>query len=82
MNTNKFYGNGDYEKFKKLAQNRTQQVLISIKKIANLSNGRHYSYTKSDVDKIVNAINSELKSTQNAFKNQMSKSDKNNLFKL
>ena len=83
MNDNgeEFYGEGDYHKFKMLAERRTQQALLNIRRLSNLSNKRHYRYKNSDVKKIINVILKELKNTDTIFTREMEQNDSQD-FKL
>ena len=50
------------EKFVKLAENRTIKAIKSIRVIGKLGNPSAYSYSDSDVAKIVKALQAEIES--------------------
>jgi hypothetical protein len=49
------------EKFVELAEKRVVRVLQSIRLVGNLANRNNYDYTESDFDKILSAIDGEVK---------------------
>lgn len=49
------------QKFKRVAGNRTNKILDLIRILGNCSNTSIYEYTQEDVNKIFNAIETELK---------------------
>ena len=55
------------QKFERLANARTNKILDMIDLLGNLSNKLNYEYTKSDVEKIFNAIESDLKDAKKRF---------------
>lgn len=57
----------DYEKFKSLANKRVNTALKAIRLIGNLSNKSNYEYTDADVDKILRALDEELKECRQRF---------------
>ena len=57
----------DREKFKRLAEQRTNKIIKTLRLLGNLSNKSNYSYDKSDIDKIFSAINSELRACKSRF---------------
>jgi len=60
------------DKFKRIANKRTNNVLKSLRSLAKLSNTRNYEYSRIEVRKIFSAINDELKVSRALFdKNQM-----------
>lgn len=63
------------EKFKKIAQQRTRNIIKTLKLLSNCSNTRHYEYSEEEVKKIFNAIDKELKSTKNKFYDALTDSD-------
>lgn len=67
------------QKFIKLAEGRTQAALSAIRKIGNLSNRRAYSYSESDIKKIVKVLRDAVAETERKFG---SSSDLANRFKL
>lgn len=56
------YSMNKREKFVKLAENRTIKAIKSIRVIGKLGNPSAYSYSDSDVAKIVKALQAEIES--------------------
>lgn len=65
------------ERFKRLAEYRTNEVLRRIKVLGNCANRSAYDYTEEEVNKIFSVIEKQLKETKGKF--SFPKSDK---FKL
>ncbi|HEY8435448.1 MAG TPA: hypothetical protein VIK63_00115 [Haloplasmataceae bacterium] len=65
------------EKFKRLAELRTNNAIKQIQLIGNLSNKNNYDYTEEDVKKIFKALKEEIDLAEKKF---MEKSTK--VFKL
>ena len=55
------------ERFKRVAEARTNAVLNKIRILGNVSNRQLYSYTEEDVDKIFAAINKKLREVRAKF---------------
>ena len=55
------------QKFKRIAEIRTNAVLDRIRILGNLSNRQMYSYTEEDIDKIFSAINNQLRKAKARF---------------
>lgn len=55
------------QKFIKLAEGRTQAALNAIRKIGNLSNRRAYSYSETDIKKIVKVLREAVSETERKF---------------
>ena len=68
------------EKFVRLAENRTNKILDTLQLLGNCANQNVYEYSKKDVEKIFNAIQSQLNDTRKRFDKQDSK--KNGHFTL
>lgn len=66
------------QRFKRIAETRTNKILDLLKLLSNCSNTGNYEYTEDDVKKIFSAIENELKITKSKF----IKSAKKNKFKL
>lgn len=49
------------ERFKRVAENRTNKIINQIRLLGNCSNRSNYEYSEEDVKKIFSAIESELK---------------------
>ena len=50
-----------HEKFKRIANIRTNNVLKALRSLAKLSNSRNYDFTKTDINKIFMAINNDVR---------------------
>ena len=55
------------EKFVRLAEARTNKIIDMLQLLGNCSNSSAYDYTQSDVEKIFNAIASEVKEAKKKF---------------
>ena len=64
------YGSGDHAKFLILAERRTQQALLNIRKLA-MTDKKEFQYTKQYVDRMLNKISEELENTRHAFNREM-----------
>lgn len=61
------------EKFKRLAVNRTNKVIDTIRLIGNLSNKSHYDYSENEVEAIFESIREELDTQYKKFTNSKPK---------
>ena len=57
----------DRAKFIELAEKRVRRALKDIRLIGNLSNKGNYSYSDSDVRKIIQVLNKELRDLERRF---------------
>ncbi len=64
------------EIFVKLAKNRVNKAIKTIKLIGNLSNKSHYYYTPSQVSQITSALDKEIKLVKEKFKNSKGSNQK------
>lgn len=55
------------EKFVRLAEARTNKIIDMLQLLGNCSNSNAYDYTQQDVDKIFNAIESEVREAKKKF---------------
>ena len=55
------------EKFIRLAEPRTNKIIDMLQLLGNCSNSSAYDYTQQDVDKIFNAIESEVREAKKKF---------------
>ena len=55
------------ERFKRLAEKRTNEVLRKLRILGNCSNRQAYSYTRADVDKIFSAIERKAREIKAKF---------------
>ncbi len=63
-------------KFIKLAEGRTQAALSAIRKIGNLSNRRAYSYSDTDIKKIVKVLRDAIAETERKFGSSSDQTDR------
>lgn len=66
------------QRFKRVAEARTNKIIESVRLLGNCSNRSNYSYSEDDVKKIFNAIESELKVAKQRYKAK----SKNSKFEL
>jgi hypothetical protein len=57
----------DRGKFVELAEKRVSKAIKDIRLIGNLSNKSNYSYTDEDVQKIIKALDGEVKKLKQRF---------------
>ena len=55
------------ERFKRIAENRTNKIINMIDLLGNCSNKNNYEYTDDDIKNIFNAIESSLKMSKMKF---------------
>ena len=55
------------ERFKRVAEARTNAVLDKLRIFGNLSNRQMYSYSEEDMSKIFSAINKQIKEVRAKF---------------
>lgn len=55
------------DRFKRIAENRTNRTIEAIRLLGNCANRSNYSYTEEDVKKIFSAIEAELKEAKQKF---------------
>lgn len=55
------------ERFIKIAENRTNKIISTLKLLGNCANKSNYSYTDDEIKKIFVAIEQELKNTKLKF---------------
>lgn len=67
------------EKFVRLANSRVNRALKNIRIVGNLANRSRYEYTEGDLEKIMKALRSELRTLQKRFEGDI---DDENEFKL
>lgn len=56
------------EKFKRLAQRRTNEILYRLKVLGNLANKSSYNYNSEDIRKIFRAIEEQTRLIKSKFK--------------
>ncbi|EAQ10959.1 hypothetical protein BD830_105247 [Maritimibacter alkaliphilus HTCC2654] len=62
------------EKFRKLAESRTNKALEAIGRIANLSNRSLYEWEEDEVKSIIKALRAEVSEVEGRFASPRSKS--------
>jgi len=55
------------QRFRRIAEVRTNTVLDRLRILGNLSNRQMYSYSEEDIDKIFSAINKQIKEVRAKF---------------
>ncbi len=55
------------ERFVRLAEARTNKIINMIQLLSNCSNSNVYEYTQQDIDKIFNAIETEVREAKKKF---------------
>ncbi|WP_390541287.1 hypothetical protein [Massilimicrobiota timonensis] len=55
------------ERFKRVAENRTNKIIDQIRLLGNCANKSNYEYDEEDVKKIFSAIEAELKETKSKY---------------
>ena len=61
------------EKCVRIAEARTNKIIDMLQLLGNCSNANAYDYTQKDVDKIFNAIESEVREAKKKFSKMESK---------
>jgi hypothetical protein len=67
-------------KFTELANTRVNKAIKLLRLISNLANKSHYNYSQEDADKIIIALNNEIKNIKEKFNSKNSRDSKE--FKL
>ena len=60
--------NSKKDNFKRLANKRVNNSILSLKSISKLSNTKYYSYTKNEIKIIMKILNKEIKKLNEKFK--------------
>lgn len=68
-------GQGKHDKFRKLAESRTNNALIAIGRIGNLSNRQLYEFEEVEVRKIVKALKEAVGEIESRFASPKGKTD-------
>lgn len=68
------------EKFRRLAEKRTNDIIDKLRLISNLSNSQQYEYTKKEVNDMFNSIRESVDRSESSFENAVIKN--NNKFKF
>lgn len=66
------------ERFKRVATNRTNKIIDSIRLLGNCANKSNYEYTDEDVKKIFTAIEAEIRDVKAKYQSK----SKNKKFEL
>lgn len=67
-------GSQKSDKFRELAENRTNAILDKIRVLGNLANKSRYEYTTDEINQVFRELENELKRTKEKFLDN-SKSD-------
>ena len=59
-----------HDNFKRIAEQRTDKIVLLISKLQNLSNSSFYEYSEEEIDAIFNKIQSELDKQRSYFKDK------------
>lgn len=73
-------GSEKRQKFTELAENRVTRAIKDIRLIGNLSNRTNYEYANSDVTKIIQALEDEVRALKKRFQDTSGKREV--IFKL
>lgn len=68
-------GGGKREKFRELAENRTNNALIAIGRIGNLSNRQLYEFEEAEVRKVIKALKDAVSEVENRFSSPKGRAD-------
>jgi hypothetical protein len=66
---------GKHEKFRELAESRTNNALVAIGRIGNLSNRQLYEYEDAEVRKVIKALKEAVAEVENRFESPKGKAD-------
>jgi hypothetical protein len=66
---------GKREKFRALAENRTNNALVAIGRIGNLSNRQLYEFEDAEVRKVIKALKDAVSEVENRFSSPKGKVD-------
>ncbi|OES43351.1 hypothetical protein [Domibacillus iocasae] len=69
------------EKFERLAEKRTVEAIKKIRLLSNLSNKNNYNYTNKHVEKMIGALEKEIRDLKRKFQDD-SESKSNVIFKF
>lgn len=61
------------ERFKRIAEKRTNVIIDTVRLLGNCSNKNNYDYSEEQIKQIFSAIESELKSAKMKFEKKESK---------
>ena len=50
--------------FKRIAENRTNKIILTIQQLGNLTNTSYYEYSKEDIESMFDAIEKEASSVK------------------
>ena len=58
------------ERFKRVAEGRTNKIIVQIRLLGNCANRSNYEYSDEDIKKIFSAIENELKVTKAKYQSK------------
>ena len=73
----KNYQESKRDRFIRIAENRTNRILETLRLLENCANTGTYEYSQKDVEKIFSAIQTQLNDTKKAFSKSGSTSKNN-----
>ena len=62
-------------RFEKIASNRVQRILDTLKSLSNCSNKNNYEYSKEDTDIMFRSLKDKLRETELIFQSKINKSE-------
>ncbi len=62
--------------FKRISENRTNKILLTIQQLGNLTNTSYYEYTKEDIENMFNLIEEKLCSVKERLIENIEKGDR------
>lgn len=70
-----------HDKFKRLAEKRTNDIINKLRLVGNLSNRQQYDYSDEEVSELFEAIRDALKRSESTFNNSVVKNNDKFSFK-
>lgn len=70
-----------HDKFKRLAEKRTNDIINKLRLVGNLSNRQQYDYSDEEVSELFESIRDALKRSESTFNNSVVKNNDKFSFK-
>ena len=70
------------DNFKRISENRVSKILTLLSQLTNLSNSSFYEYTDEEIEKIFDAISTEVAKSKEMLLKSNDKKRKNKRFEL
>ena len=64
------------DRFKRIAEARTNKIIDTMRLLGNCSNKNNYEFTEKEVDKIIKVLEKELRDLKSKFNESLKKNDK------